>query len=166
MVVTACVFGTPPAGPDWERIEAVARTGRPEGFDVIPVINTQIKVLTQGQCPALDQERYLRILNAIDSNPNFRRERGALLQLTAQLLSSRGETESAYRHMLRAVAASPTPERQLQLAEMMIAMDKGEEAAKVLAGFEAASRRWPMARFAYHDRLADLQQQVAQMNGR
>ncbi|MBI2993663.1 MAG: hypothetical protein HYY48_05740 [Gammaproteobacteria bacterium] len=153
VIVAACVTGSAVPESRWEEIRRKARQGAPPAFEFLAELDTVIYEISRGHCGSLDQDGLLRLMETLAQNPAFRRERGGLLQLAANLRMERFEFTEAHADLVAAVRASPTIERQLQLLALELAMKRPQEAEKTLAGLERRLARNPLARPAYADRL-------------
>jgi len=125
----------------------------PAFFEFLAELDTVIHEISLGHCGALDQVRLLQFMETLARNPAYRRERGGLLQLAANLHMERMEITEAHADLVAAVRASPTFARQMQLLGLQLAMKRAPEAEKTLAGLDRRLARNPLARPAYADEL-------------
>lgn len=152
-IVAACVQDRTTPDSRWSEMQEKAVHAPPSAFEILAELDTVIYAISNGECSALDQPGLLRLMENLAENPAYRRERGGLLQLAANLHMERMEINEAHADLTAAVRASPTIERQLQLLGLQLAMKQTFEAEQTLAGLDRHLKANPLVGLAYEDEL-------------
>lgn len=157
MAIEACVRNEAAAESQWEALRDKAPRAEPGGFDILAELDTLIATIFDGECQSVDRPRLLELMETLATNPAFRREKGGLHQLAANLSLYDFEIQRAYRNLSAAVRASPTMDRRLQLLDLLLAMRKIAQAEDMLAELKRYLRRHPLSVFAYGARIESME---------
>ena len=159
-VVEACVRNARTPDDRWTGMLDKARQAGPPAFAILGELDTVISAVISGECRALDQSSLLQLMETLAQNPAYRRERGGLLQLAANLRMERLEFDQAHADLVAAVRASPTLERQKQLLGLQIAMKRVTEAEQSLDALERSLDARPLTHLAYDEDLRRFRERL------
>ena len=156
MAIMGCVRNVPMPAAWWQQTQELAPRAEGGGSAVLAELDTVLWTLQTGECTGVDTAELRDWIEALARNGAYGKEKGALLELAAGLCLHRGEWERALVNLAGAVQASPTANRQVQLAELQLAMGRIAEARVTLERLDTGIRRRPFERFGYADRIEAL----------
>jgi hypothetical protein len=165
MAIHGCVLNAGMAEDWWRAMLESAAESKPAGSEVLGELDRVISTIQAGECTGVDSARLRDWIELLARNPAFRRQRGALLELAAHLSLHRNEPLRALEELSGAVRASPTPNRQLQLVELQLALGLLEDAETSLERLEGELRRSPIGQLGHGARVAELRRRLDGLKG-
>jgi predicted Zn-dependent protease len=165
MAIYGCVLNAGMAQDWWRATLASAPESKPAGSEVLGELDRVISTIQAGECTGVDSARLRDWIESLARNRAFRRQKGALLELAAHLSLHRNEPLRALEDLRGAVRASPTPNRQLQLVELQLALGLLEDAETGLDRLEGELRRNPIGQLGHGARVAELRRRLDGLKG-
>ncbi|OGT79638.1 MAG: hypothetical protein A3H91_02875 [Gammaproteobacteria bacterium RIFCSPLOWO2_02_FULL_61_13] len=163
--ISGCIRNEPVAAEEWERLESLADSGGVTGFEFLAELNTQVSVISAGECGHQYAERLTGIVERMTTNPNLPRERGALHELAGALRLTMGDIPATLRHYRLAKETVPTLHRHWLYIELLLKLGRPRAAGDEMAAFRATLKQQPVAWLAYRDKLAVARKLLDTMNG-
>jgi hypothetical protein len=164
--ITGCIRNEPVPDEDWGRLRMLAESGSNAGLDFLAELDTQVSVVTGGDCDRGYAPRLTAVVEDMTRNPNLRRELGALHQLAGALRLTLGDIAAGVEHYRLAKETGPTLNRRWVYIDLLLRLRNRDAARDELDAFRDALKREPVAWLAYGDKLAAAEKLLDTMTDR
>lgn len=164
--IVACVHNTPVPESLWVELEQRAGRDRGDDFTLWPELDVVLRIMQRGECPGFDPVRLLRLLDTLGANAALTGGRGQALQLAANLCLLRGDLPCALLRSRAALDVYRTPERQVQYADILLALGRAPEAAAAITELRVLLARRPLLELAHRTRLRELETRLEELRPR
>lgn len=161
--IAACVHNTPVPEALWRELEERAGRERGDEFLLWPELDVVLRIMQRGECTGFEPGRLLRLLDILGSNPALGAERGQALQLAANLCLLQRDLPCALQHVRAALAVYRTPERQVQYADILLALGRAPEAAAAIGELQVLLAHRPLLERAHRPRLQELESRLDEL---